>query len=172
LIVREARPGDVAAIAEIYGRSVEEEVASWETAAPGLHEMNRRFGELTSAGFPWLVAEEGAVLGYAYAGPFRARAAYAWSVEDSVYVAEAARGRGIGRALLLALIERCEALGFRQLLAVLGDADGPSRALHAACGFEERGRLPAFGYKHGAWRDLLLMLRPLGEGAATPPGVP
>ena len=169
LTIRDAEPGDAHAITTIYAASVEAEVASWETAAPDVTEIGRRMAALRTGGYPYLVAEDEAVLGFAYAGPFRARAAYDWSVEDSVYVAEEARGLGVGTALLTALIARCEARGYRQMVAVLGDADGPSRALHAKLGFEERGRLPGFGYKLGAWRDLLLMQRALGPGAGEAP---
>lgn len=169
LIIRDAEPGDAQAVTEIYAASVERETASWETVAPDVTEVNRRIGQVTGAGYPWLVATDERVLGFAYAGPFRARAAYDWSVEDSVYVAEDARGLGVATALLTELIARCERQGFRQMLAVLGDADGPSRTLHARLGFEERGRLPGFGYKLGAWRDLLLMQRALGPGASEPP---
>ena len=170
-MIREAAPGDVAAITAIYADAVANGTGTWETAAPGAPEMGRRLGRITGAGYPWLVAEaDGAVLGYGYAGPFRGRAAYDWSVEDTVYVAADARGRGVGKALLGALVERCAARGYRQMVAVLGDADGPSRALHEACGFEARGRLPSFGFKHGRWLDLLLMQRALGQGAQTPPG--
>ncbi len=170
--IREARGGDAQAIRDIYAASVENETASWETVPPDVTEMNRRIGSITGGGYPYLVAEEegtDGISGFAYAGPFRDRAAYAWSVEDSIYVAEGMRGRGIGSALLSALIERCEALGYRQMVAVLGDSGGGSRALHARHGFEEAGRLPDFGWKHGAWRELLLMQRPLGAGGGVPP---
>ncbi|MBB4658982.1 GNAT family N-acetyltransferase [Parvularcula dongshanensis] len=170
MTLRDAKPSDLAAITAIYGASVEAETASWETLPPDEAEMGRRLGQITAGGYPYLVAAEGeAVLGFAYAGPFRLRAAYDWSVEDSIYVAKDARGRGVGTALLGALVERCEARGFRQMLAVLGEAEGGSRKLHAACGFTEAGRIKDFGWKLGAWRDLLLMQRSLGPGGATPP---
>ena len=170
-MIRDAEPRDVAAITAVYADAVTNGTGTWETAPPDAPEMGRRLGQITGAGYPWLVAEgEGGVLGYGYAGPFRGRAAYDWSVEDTVYVAADARGRGVGLALLEALIARCEARGYRQMVAVLGDADGPSRGLHERAGFEARGRLPGFGYKHGRWLDLLLMQRALGAGAGTPPG--
>lgn len=169
LTIRDAEAGDAHAITTIYAASVAVETASWEATPPDVTEIGRRMAGLRGGGYPWLVAEDEGVLGFAYAGPFRARAAYDWSVEDSVYVAEGARGLGVATALLGALIARCERRGYRQMLAVLGDADGPSRALHAKLGFEERGRLPGFGYKLGAWRDLLLMQRALGEGDTAPP---
>lgn len=170
-VIRAAEPGDVAAMTAIYADAVTNGTGTWETVPPDAPELGRRLGQITGAGYPWLVADRGGVItGYGYAGPFRARAAYDWSVEDTVYVAKDARGLGLGKALLQELIDRCADKGFRQMVAVLGDADGPSRHLHASCGFIEAGRLPSFGYKHDRWLDLLLMQRALGQGATTPPG--
>jgi phosphinothricin acetyltransferase len=122
-------------------------------------------------GYPYLVAEHaGTVLGYAYAGPYRARPAYRFTVENSVYVRPGGNRQGAGRALLEALIARCAAGGFRLMIAVIGDsANVPSIGLHTACGFQPAGLLPGTGWKHGQWVDTVLMTRPLGEGRATPP---
>jgi phosphinothricin acetyltransferase len=136
--------------------------------------MARRRAAILAGGFPYLVAVDaaGAVLGYAYAGPYRTRPAYRFAVEDSIYVAPEAAGRGggVGRALLEALVARCEAAGFRLMVAVIGDSgNAASIRLHTACRFRHAGLLPAIGWKHGRWVDSVLMTRPLGEGAATPP---
>ena len=113
---------------------------------------------------------EGRVLGYAYASAYRARPAYRFAVENSIYVAPDAGRGGVGRALLQALVARCEAAGFRLMVAVIGDSgNAPSIGLHAACGFAHAGLLPAVGSKHGRWVDSVLMTRPLGAGAAAPP---
>jgi L-amino acid N-acyltransferase YncA len=123
--------------------------------------MVRRQRTIIEAGYPYLVAQaEGAVLGYAYAGPYRARPGYRWSVENSVYVAVEALRRGIGRALLDALVAEAERRGFRQMIAVIGDSvQTPSIALHRAAGFRLVGTLEAVGFKHGRWLDTVLMQR-------------
>jgi L-amino acid N-acyltransferase YncA len=110
------------------------------------------------------------VLGYGYAGPYRTRPAYRFACEDSVYVAPDAARRGIGRSLLQALIARCEALGLRLMVAIIGDSGNePSIGLHRALGFVPAGVLPAIGWKHGRWVDTVLMVRTLGPGASVPP---
>ncbi|MBW8269465.1 GNAT family N-acetyltransferase [Caldovatus aquaticus] len=174
LTVRDSRDSDLPAIAAIYGHWVVHGFASFELEPPGVEEMARRRRALLEAGYPWLVAEgeRDAVLGYAYAGPYRTRPAYRFAVENSVYVAPEVAGarRGVGRALLAALIARCEAAGFRQMVAVIGDSgNAASIGLHARCGFARAGLLPAVGWKHGRWVDSVLMARALGEGSATPP---
>ncbi|MCL6650352.1 MAG: GNAT family N-acetyltransferase [Chloroflexi bacterium] len=125
-------------------------------------------------GLPYLVAEQdGVVLGYAYAGPFRLRAAYRYTVEDSVYVSPDAVGKGVGKALLTALIAACEALGLRQLVAVIGDSgNAASIGLHTAMGFEKQGVFPSMGYKFGRWVDLVWMQRPLNDGGGREPDAP
>lgn len=173
-ILRDARPEDAAGILAIYGPRVLDGTASYEEAPPGLEEMGRRMADVAARGLPWLVAElpdaPGRVAGYAYAGPFRSRSAYRYTVENSVYVADWAQGRGLGRTLLGALIDRCTVLGYRRMIAVIGEkANAGSVALHAALGFVEAGVLPGCGYKHGRWLDLYLMQRPLGDGADSPP---
>jgi phosphinothricin acetyltransferase len=170
--IRPATEADLAAITAIYGEAVETGTASFELTPPSRAEMTRRFETLRAGGFPYLVAtgDAGRVLGYAYAGPYRARAAYRLTVEDAVYVAAGARRQGIGRALLAALVEAAAAAGFRQMIAVIGDsANAGSVGSHAAAGFRLVGTLAAVGRKHGRWLDTVLMQRSLGPGAATPP---
>ena len=172
LSIRPAGAADVEAIAGIYAHAVRFGTASFELEPPDAAEMARRQQTLLDGGYPYLVAREGngPVLGYAYAGPYRARPAYRWSVENSIYVAADAQGRGIGRALLDALVAEAELRGFRQMVAVIGDsAQTASIALHRACGFRLIGTLEAVGFKHGRWLDTVLMQRPLGPGASIAP---
>lgn len=134
--------------------------------------MGRRRKALLAAGFPYQVAENatGTVVGYSYAGTYRPRPGYRFTVENSVYVAPECQGQGIGRALLSRLIARCEQAEFRLMVAVIGDsANGASIRLHESCGFRHAGLLPAIGWKHGSWLDSVLMVRPLGPGASEPP---
>ena len=171
-VLRPACPSDIAAITAIYEREVLTGTATYELLAPNEAEMTRRFDEMQAKRYPYLVAagEDGTVLGYAYAGGYRARPAYNWLVEDSIYLAPAARGRGVGTALLTRLLEECERLGFRQMLAVIGDsANHGSIGLHRKMGFRMIGTMPATGLKFGRWIDTVLMQRPLGEGADTIP---
>jgi len=172
--IRPAVHGDIPAIAAIYGDAVLTETASFEIEPPGEAEMARRMTKLLDGGYPYFVAEEdGAVLGYGYAGLYRERIAYRNTVENSIYLARDARGRGIGRALLTVLIDQCEALGFRQMIAVIGDSSHvASIRLHEAAGFELVGTFKDVGYKHRRWLDTVLMQRALGPGAGTPPGRP
>jgi len=172
-VIRPAEAADMAAVAEIYAEAVARGTATFELSPPDVAEMTRRFTALREGGFPWLVAtadDSGRCLGYAYAAPYRPRPAYALTLEDSVYVAADARERGVGRALLAALLAAAEAGGFRQMVAVIGDsANAGSVALHGALGFRLVGTLEAVGRKHGRWLDTVLMQRPLGPGATTPP---
>jgi len=167
--IRPAAAHDIAAITDIYADAVRHGTASFEIDPPGPDEMMLRFEALGAGGFPYLVAElKGAVVGYAYAGPYRARPAYRFTVEDSIYLAASARRRGIGRALLARLIEDAQRRGFRQMIAVIGDSDQPaSIALHAAAGFRLIGTFAAVGYKFDRWLDSVLMQRPLGDGATS-----
>lgn len=168
--IRDAAPGDLSDITRIYADSVLNGVASYELVPPGETEMARRFTAIRDNGYPYLIAEaEDRVLGYAYVSAFRTRPAYRWLVEDSIYLAPDARGRGVGRALLEALIGRCEALGFRQMVAVIGGAHPASIAAHHKAGFVTCGRISGSGYKHGAWLDTVFMQRPLGAGKDTDP---
>lgn len=169
--IRPATPADIPAIAAIYGEAVRTGTASFELTPPGAAEMTRRHAAITESGYPYLIMEEdGALLGYAYASAFRPRVAYRHTVENSIYVAPFAQGRGVGRALLEALIAQCEAAGFRQMVAVIGDsANHGSIGLHRACGFHHVGVLAATGLKFGRWIDTVLMQRPLGAGSADTP---
>ncbi len=169
--LRPSQDRDLAAIAAIYHHHVLTGVASFEEEPPALDEMARRRGEILARGLPYLVAEQsGRVLGYCYASLYRTRSAYRFAVEDSIYIEGAELGRGIGRALLSELIDRCTAQGYRQMVAVIGGSDQwPSRRLHAALGFAQVGVLPAIGFKFSAWVDTVLMQRALGEGAGTLP---
>ena len=172
-VVRPAMPADVPAFQAIYADAVRHGTASYETEPPDLAEMGRRFEAVAGGGFPWLTAEDeaGTVLGYAYAAAFRPRPAYRFMVEDSIYVAPDAKGRGVGRVLLAGLVEACRAAGFRQVLAVIGDAENnrASIALHESQGFVSCGRISGSGFKHGRWLDTALMQRALNGGRCTPP---
>ena len=159
------------AIAAIYAVEVRERVNTYECEVPDEAEMLARMRRTLAAGYPYLVAErDGEILGYAYAGRYRSRVAYQWTVENSVYVADAAHGQGIGTLLMQALIAACEACGFRQMVAVIGDSgNAASIGLHERCGFTRAGLLPSIGWKFGRWVDSVLMTRALGAGATTPP---
>lgn len=163
LTVRQATAADAAAIAAIYAPAVLHGTASYEEEPPDAAEMARRVAEVQGKGLPWLVAAEGdRVLGYAYASPFRTRPAYRFTIENSVYVAEGAQGRGVGRRLMQELLERCRALGFRKVVAVIGDRRNEgSVQLHRSLGFAEAGVLPGIGVKFGQELDLMLMVRAL-----------
>jgi L-amino acid N-acyltransferase YncA len=169
--IRPSRDDDVAAIAAIYGHHVLHGLASFEEAPPAVNEMGRRRDEIVARGLPYLVAEQdGRVVGYCYASPFRTRSAYRFTLEDSIYIDAAEVGRGIGRALLEPLLARSAELGYRQMVAVIGGSDSvPSIRLHERLGFARTGLLPAIGFKFGQWVDTVLMQRALGPGAATPP---
>ena len=169
--VRDSREEDLPIIREIYAHHVAYGFGTFEEEPPDLAELSRRRAEVLSRGLPHLVAEaEGAVQGFAYAGPYRSRSAYRFTLEDSVYVAPAALRRGLGRSLLAELIARCAALGYRQMVAVIGDSGNErSIGVHRALGFDEVGRLPAIGFKLGRWIDIVLMQRALGPGQTTQP---
>jgi phosphinothricin acetyltransferase len=172
--IRPSTEADLPAITRIYARAVLDGTASFELTPPDVAEMARRRDALLEAGYPYLVAERaGEVLGYAYAGPYRPRAAYRSTVEDSIYVAPTAQGQGVGRALLSALLGECEAQDFRLMVAVIGDeASVGSINLHKSLGFEPVGVLKPIGYKHERWLATVLMQRVLGPGSATPPTRP
>jgi L-amino acid N-acyltransferase YncA len=167
IAIRDSAEGDVAAIQAIYAWHVLNGLASFEEVAPDTEEIARRRRDVLAGGFPHLVAEdEGQVLGYSYATLYRTRSAYRYTLEDSVYVHRDAAGRGIGRALLAELIARCERLGMRQLIAVIGDSgNAASIGLHAALGFNPAGLFRNVGFKHGRWVDSVIMQRALGPGA-------
>ena len=171
IIIRQSIPQDIDAITAIYGHAVLYGRGTFEVDPPDELEMARRRATIVDAGYPYLVAERGGVVvGYSYAGVYRPRPAYRFTVENSVYVAPGQQGAGIGRALLPALLVACEARGYRLVVAVIGDsANLASIKLHATCGFTHAGVLPAVGWKHGVWLDSVFMTRALGDGAATAP---
>lgn len=163
---------DVPAIQAIYSHAVLTGTASFELVPPDIAEMTQRYDALVDNGFSYFVAKgnNGELLGYAYAGLYRTRPAYRFTVEDSVYIAPQAQGLGIGRALLTALIEDSTAKGFRQMIAVIGDSKHKaSITLHERLGFEHSGVFRNLGWKQNRWLDSVLMQRPLGKGATTPP---
>lgn len=164
--IRPVDATDIDAIQRIYAHHVLHGLASFEETPPDAAELARRWHAIADVGLPYLCAVDGgAIVGYAYAGPYRPRSAYRFSVEDSVYVAPGSAGRGAGRALLRALIEICSGLGKRQMIAVIGDSGNEaSIGLHRACGFELAGTFRAIGFKHGRWVDSVLMQRALGPG--------
>lgn len=175
-LIRDATAADMAAIAAIYAQDVTGGTGTFELDPPDVAEMIRRHANVRALGLPWLVAEvdgpdgEGMVAAYAYAGPFRLRPAYRYTVEDSIYVDAAHQGNGLGKALLVELIARCEAAGLRQMLGVIGDsANAGSVALHTACGFEMIGTMRSVGWKFDEWRDVVLMQRALGSGQTKAP---
>ena len=172
LILRATVPSDIPEITAIYAHAVLHGTASFELRAPEAAEMAQRQQTLLSGGYPYLVAVSGGeVLGYAYAGPYRTRPAYAHTVEDSVYVREDAQRRGIGLALLRSLVQEAELRRFRQMIAVIGDSGNRgSIRLHETVGFVHIGALQAVGWKHGRWLDSVFMQRALGPGALTEPG--
>jgi phosphinothricin acetyltransferase len=171
LEIRPAVVADLPSITGIYADAVRVGTATFELVPPDLAEMTRRFQTLVDGGFPYLVAMlEGSVAGYAYAGPYRPRPAYRFTVENSVYLQPAIHRRGIGYQLLKQLIAECEARGFRQMIAVIGDsANAASIGVHSRCGFQMIGTHPNVGLKFGRWLDTVMMQRELGEGASTVP---
>jgi L-amino acid N-acyltransferase YncA len=174
MMIRPSRPDDIAALTRIYAHAVVNGTASFELEPPDEAEMARRRDAILAGGYPHMVAEiAGNVVGYAYASAFRPRPAYRFTVENSVYVSPEYQGAGMGSALLSALIAACAEQGFRQMIAVIGDrASLGSIRLHERAGFAHAGRLPNVGYKHEAWRDIILMQRALGEGEGSPPNPP
>ncbi|WP_420407816.1 GNAT family N-acetyltransferase [Hoeflea sp.] len=169
--IRDASNFDLPAITRIYADSVLNGVASYELVAPGEAKMAERMKAIISAGYPYIAAEgdDGKLLGYAYASAFRTRPAYRWLVEDSIYLAPEARGKGVGSALLEVLVARCETLGFRQMVAVIGGGHPASIALHHKAGFSSAGMIRGSGHKHGRWLDTVFMQRQLGEGTGSDP---
>lgn len=169
--IRNAKPLDIVRIAAIYRESVVNGTASYEITPPGVDEMEERFKTITTQGYPYIaaIADDGTLIGYAYASAFRTRPAYRWLVEDSIYLAPEARGQGVGKALLGELLIRCTDLGFRQMVAVIGGASPASVAVHRSLGFEMVGTLKGTGFKHGTWLDTVFMQAALGDGTQTAP---
>lgn len=174
--IRRCEGHDIAAITQIYAYYVLHSPATFEIEPPGTQEMERRWHGNLERGFPYVVAErDGEVIGYAYAGPYRHRSAYRYTVENSVYIRSDCIGQGIGRLLLRSLITECEQRGFRQMVAVIGDsANHASIRLHESLGFRWVGVLRSVGFKFGRWIDTVLMQRELGAGDRAPsePSVP
>jgi phosphinothricin acetyltransferase len=172
--IRDATEGDLDSVARLYGQEVLNGTATFELEPPTREEMARRFAAVKRHDLPWLVAElDGAFAGYAYASPFRPRPAYRYGVEGSIYVEEAARGHGVGRALLGALIERARAMGLRHVIGAISDSDSSaaSIALHRALGFRDAGVYRQVGWKFDRWLDVTLMqldLAPEGGPPAAP----
>ena len=168
---RDASPADFGAIAAIYAHHVETGLASFEEVPPSADEMPRRFANVKARGLPWRVAELGGeIVGYCYASPFKARSAYRFTVEDSIYVHERHHSKGIGVKLLGEIIEICTDLGYRQMIAVVGDsANEGSLRLHTRLGFRTIGQILRVGVKFGRWVDTVYLQRTLGEDMASPP---
>lgn len=174
MIVRAAEAADAEALAAIYGHHVLTGFGTFEEVPPSAQEMDARRRAVADRGLPYLVAEDGGrVLGFAYAAPFRVRAAYRYTVEDSVYVSPEAIGRGVGRTVLGAVIAACEAAGMRQVVAVIGDSENAgSIGLHRSLGFEPAGVGKSFGYKLGRWVDIVWMQKALNGGDSAAPDAP
>lgn len=171
ITIRAATLADILAVTAIYRHSVLTGTASYEIAAPDEAEMAARMEAITSQSYPYLIAEDkdGSLIGYAYGSAFRARPAYRWLVEDSIYLSPAAQGKGVGKALLASLIEQCTALGFRQMIAVIGGASPASIGVHGSLGFTHAGGITGSGFKHGGWLDTVFMQRALGDGNTSIP---
>jgi L-amino acid N-acyltransferase YncA len=170
--IRPATEADLPFVTDIYEQAVRYGTATFELTPPDLAEMTRRFRALMEGGFPYLVAaQDGEVIGYAYAGPYRPRPAYRFTVENSIYLKPAIHRRGVGLSLMRALLSECEKRGYRQMIAVIGDsANAGSVGLHARCGFRMIGTHPNVGLKFGRWLDTVMMQLELGEGAGSIPG--
>jgi L-amino acid N-acyltransferase YncA len=170
--LRDATPDDMDSVARIYGHYVETTVYTFEEVPPTADEMRGRLRQLRQSALPWRVAEasRGTLVGYAYAGPFRARSAYRYTVENSVYIAEDQARRGIGLALMREVIRLSAAAGYRQMMAVIGDsANEASIRLHTRLGFRMIGQEAAVGLKFGRWVDVVQMQLALGDGERTAP---
>jgi phosphinothricin acetyltransferase len=174
MILRAATGADASALAEIYGHHVRNGTGTFEEVAPTPADMEVRRATVAALGLPWLVAEaDGRVLGYAYAGPYKLRSGYRYTVEDSVYIAPDAVGRGIGKALLAEVLRICEEMGMRQMVAVIGDSgNAASVALHTSLGFHPAGAGRDLGFKFGRFLDIVWMQKPLGGGATRAPDTP
>jgi L-amino acid N-acyltransferase YncA len=169
--IRPAIEADLPFVTEIYAHAVLHGTATFELTPPDLAEMTRRYRVLMDGTFPYLVAVlDGIVVGYAYAGAYRPRPAYRFTVENSIYLDPAIHRRGIGMKLMRRLIDDCETRGYRQMIAVIGDsANAGSIGMHRACGFQMIGTHPNVGLKFGRWLDTVMMQLALGEGATTTP---
>lgn len=171
LLIRPSRDEDLEAIARIYGHHVLHGTGTFETTPPSVADMGTRRADVLGKNLPWLVIEDGGqVLGFAYGNWFKPRPAYRYSVEDSIYLAPEAAGKGLGRLLLTELLAQLERRGVRKVMAVIGDsANAGSVGVHAALGFERVGVVRSCGWKFGRWLDIVLMEKALGAGDSTPP---
>jgi L-amino acid N-acyltransferase YncA len=169
--IRASTDADIAAIAAIYAHHVLHSTGTFETEAPSEADMRSRRADVLGKGLPYLVAvDAGSVVGFAYGNWFKPRPAYRYSVEDSIYLAPDQHGKGLGRALLAELLARCEAVGIRKIMAIIGDsANLASVGLHEALGFKHVGKIDACGWKFGAWRDIVIMQKTMGLGDTQPP---
>lgn len=169
--IRPSRDEDIPAITAIYGHHVLHGTGTFETEPPSVADMRMRRADVLSKGLPYLVAEQdGKIAGFAYGNWFKPRPAYRYSVEDSIYLAPDLHGQGLGRALLAELLARCEAVGIRKVMAIVGDsANARSIGVHRALGFTQVGTIDACGWKFGAWRDIVIMQKTLGLGDTQPP---
>jgi L-amino acid N-acyltransferase YncA len=169
--IRPSTDADIAAMTAIYAHHVLHSTGTFETEAPSVQEMTSRRADVLGKGLPYLVAiDDGHVVGFAYGNWFKPRPAYRYSVEDSIYLAPGQQGKGLGRALLAELLARCEAVGIRKIMAIIGDsANLASVGLHEALGFEHVGKIDACGWKFGAWRDIVIMQKTMGLGDTQPP---
>ena len=170
-IIRRAEISDMPAVTAIYAHHVVHGTATFEIEQPTLEEMSRRRGEVIALGFPYLVAEEsGDIRGYAYVRPFHARAAFGNTVENAVYIRPDCVRRGLGKLLMRELIQICQSIGLRQMIAVIGGSDNvASIGLHESLGFRVTGQLKSVGYKHHQWLDTVYLQLPLGPGDTTVP---
>ena len=170
-LIRPSRDEDIPAITAIYAHHVLHGTGTFETEPPSVSDMTARRADVLSKGLPYLVAEhDGVIAGYAYGNWFKPRPAYRFSVEDSIYLAPNLHRKGLGRALLAELILRCEAVGIRKMMAVIGDsANAGSVGVHRALGFTQLGVIESCGWKFGAWRDIVIMQKTIGAGDSEPP---
>jgi L-amino acid N-acyltransferase YncA len=172
VIIRAFTPGDLEPMRAIYAHHVEHGLGTFEETPPEAQEFAGRAAAVATLGLPWLAAEaEGRIVGYGYASPYRPRAGYRFTVEDSVYVAPDRAGQGVGRALLSGVVERCAGLDLRLMYAFIGDSENAaSIGLHRSLGFEVSGVMRPAGFKFGRWIDVVVMQKHLGDGDASAPG--
>ena len=170
-IIRPSNDADIVGITAIYAHHVLNSTGTFETEAPSVQDMTNRRADVLGKGLPYLVAvDDDKVIGFAYGNWFKPRPAYRYSVEDSIYLAPDQHSKGLGRALLAELMARCEAVGIRKMMAIVGDsANAGSVGVHLALGFEQVGKIDACGWKFGAWRDIVIMQKTLGLGDTQPP---
>lgn len=173
-LIRPSSDADLPAITAIYAHHVLHGTGSFETEPPSIVDMTARRADVLSKGLPYLVVEQdGKIAGFAYGNWFKPRPAYRYSVEDSIYMAPDLQGKGLGRALLAELMARFEAAGIRKVMAIIGDsANTGSVGIHLALGFKQVGIVDSCGWKFGAWRDIVIMQKPLGLGDTQPPNEP